>query len=135
MISLIIRHPQTEEEVKHYQKVKELAEHKTTDLPDSQILLNVVTIFTDIKNEGGKIDLTGLDQISIYKKAQDFEKKSEEFYLEKSNSSTDPEEKRILKLLSEQERKHYILLQNIVEFVSRPEQWVEDAEFGKMANY
>lgn len=35
----------------------------------------------------------------------------------------------------EEEKKHYFLLDNIIEFVSRPEQWLENAEFYHLEEY
>jgi hypothetical protein len=34
-----------------------------------------------------------------------------------------------------EEHKHYLLLERIIDFVSRPEQWLEDAEFYHLEDY
>ena len=53
----------------------------------------------------------------------------------KAEESDDPEEKQILLTFAREERRHYELLKNILEFVSRPHQWLEYAEYANMAEY
>ena len=43
--------------------------------------------------------------------------------------------KRIFQKLAEEEKKHYFLLENIIQFVSRPETWLENAEFYHLEEY
>ena len=69
------------------------------------------------------------------KKAQDIEKESREFYLQKADEVQDHCQKGIFRKLAEEENKHYFLLDNIIEFVSRPEQWLENAEFHHLEDY
>ncbi|MBN2289397.1 MAG: rubrerythrin, partial [Candidatus Glassbacteria bacterium] len=63
------------------------------------------------------------------------EKKSEDFYQEKSSEVDDPAHKEVLLKLADEERKHYWILENIIEFVSRPDAWLENAEFHKLERY
>ena len=122
-----------EEEVKHYNHLKKLAENADTELPDTQILINSVNIFTEIR-KSKKYDLKGT-QVDLYRKAKEFELKSKNYYLAKKEETNDQKLKAILQNLANQEDRHYILLDNIIQFVTRPEQWLEDAEFNQMTNY
>jgi rubrerythrin len=123
-----------DEEDKHYKKLLELSKNKKSKLPDSQILINAVSIFTEVKKNKLKLD-TQISQVELYKKAQGFEKNSENFYREKAEESTDTELKEILLHLAEQEKRHYFLLENIIQFISRPDEWIENAEFNQMSTY
>ena len=123
-----------DEEVKHYNKLEELSKNVKTKLPDSQILMNAVNIFTEIKKNKLAVH-PKTSQIELYKKAQGFEKDSENFYHEKANETDDAQIKDILLNLAEQEKRHFILLENIIQFISRPDQWIENAEFNQMTNY
>ena len=76
-----------------------------------------------------------LKQTELYKKAQDIEKKSYEFYTEKANEVTEEYQKEVFLKLADEEKKHYFLLENIIEFVSRPETWLENAEFYHLEEY
>jgi len=44
-------------------------------------------------------------------------------------------QKNLLLKLAEEEKKHIFLLENLVEFVSRPDTWIEDAEFNHLDEY
>jgi len=69
------------------------------------------------------------------KKAQDIEKRSWDFYLEKSSEVKLQYQKEFFLKPAEEEKKHYFLLDNIIEFVSRPETWLENAEFCHLEEY
>ncbi len=122
------------EEDKHYKKVEELSKNVKVDLQDSQILMNAVNIFTEIKKNKLAVDVK-TSQVELYRKAQGFEKDSEKFYTDKANETDDLEVKGILLHLAKQEQNHFILLENIIQFISRPDQWIENAEFNQMSSY
>ena len=47
----------------------------------------------------------------------------------------DEKEKKIFEFLIEQESDHYKVLEQLVEMVNRPNEWVESAEFGLRKEY
>ena len=65
-------------------------------------------------------------------KARDIEKKSQDFYTEKANEVTEAYQIELFLKLAVEEKKHYFLLDNILDFISRPEQWLENAEFFRL---
>ena len=122
-----------DEESKHYNsiekiKVAELGMAETTILADAK------NVFVQIQESGESFDFD-LGQIEFYKKAQDIEKRSRDFYLEKSGQVEEDYQKDLFLRLAEEEKKHYFLLANIIEFVSRPETWLENAEFCHLEEY
>ena len=122
------------EEKKHQQYVLELQEKNKTNYVESTILQEIKNIFVQMKEN--KEDITiNISQVELYKRAQELEKKSEEFYKEKANEASIDEEKDILNKLSKEENKHYFLLENIIQFVNRPQTWVENAEFNHLDEY
>jgi len=62
------------------------------------------------------------------------EKKNEEFYRQKAAAEQGQAQELLLKMAKE-EHKHWVILEGIIEFVSRPEQWVVNAEWNKMEVY
>lgn len=34
-----------------------------------------------------------------------------------------------------EEKRHFFILENIIDFVSRPQSWLENAEFNKLEEY
>ncbi len=76
-----------------------------------------------------------LPQIELYKKAQEIEKKSWDFYLEKGGEVNDPLQKEIFLKVADEEKNHYFILETIIDFVSRPQQWLEDPEWYHLEEY
>ncbi len=122
-----------DEEAKHYIAIEEMRTEKP-QLTETTILTDAKNIFVRIKEMGEKFDF-GIGQSELYKKAQDIEKKSEHFYLEKANRVKEKHQKEIFLRLVDEEKKHYFLLENIIEFISRPETWLENAEFYHLDEY
>ncbi len=120
-------------EVKHYHVFQNMKKNEKIPETDAEIMSNVKNVFEKMKEEK---ETSGVDvsQVELYKKAQDIEKKSQEFYLEKADEVGDPQKNIFLKIADE-ENKHYVLLKNIIDFVSRPLNWLEDAEWYHLDEY
>lgn len=116
-----------DEEVKHYNAIEKVKTQQT-QIADSEILADAKNIFVQIKESGESFDFN-INQEELYKKARDIEKKSRDFYTEKANEVTEGYQKELFLKLAIEEQKHYVLLDNIIDFISRPEQWLENAEF------
>lgn len=121
-------------EVKHYNVFKQMKEGQPANMPEATILKDVKNVFVSMKEQG---DLGGMDgsEIEFYRKAQDIEKKTEDFYLEKAAQVEDAAQKETFLQVAKEENKHYFILDRIVEFVSRPEQWLENAEWYHLDEY
>lgn len=122
-----------EEEVKHRRAV-ETMQTEVPHITETSILSDAENIFVQIKESGESFDFN-IRQTELYKKAQDIEERSRDFYTEKANEAEPDYQKKLFLQLAEEEKKHYFLLNNIIEFVSRPEQWLENAEFYHLEEY
>ena len=122
-----------DEEVKHYNTLEKIKTQKT-QIAESEILTDAKNVFVQIKESDESFDFD-IKQTELYKKARDIEKKSRDYYTEKANEVTEEYQKELFLKLADEEQKHYILLDNIIEFVSQPEQWLEDAEFFHLEDY
>jgi rubrerythrin len=123
-----------DDEVKHRQTFEKMKNKKKPDVIETQILEDAKNVFSQMKVEG--IDLApDIEQLDLYKKAQEIELKSENFYRHEASLSENSEQKECLLKIAEEEKKHYHLLQNIIEFISRPQQWIENAEFYHLDEY
>ena len=74
-------------------------------------------------------------QVDLYRKARDIETKSFKFYMEKARESGDPRVQKMFFLIAEEEKRHEFLLENILQFISRPQTWLENAEFNHLDQY
>lgn len=124
-----------DEEVVHYTTFKKLFEKSHVEADESNALSKAKNIFQEIK-EAGNFDISAeTPQTEAYRKAMEAEKEAYTFYEKKAEEAGDEKEKRILLAFGREERRHHRLLEGILEFVSRPETWLEDAEFARLEEY
>jgi len=122
-----------DEETKHYNAIERM-QTAEAHMAETTILTDAKNIFAQIKESGESFDFD-IKQTELYKKARDIEERSQDFYLEKANEVKEEYQKGLFLKLAEEEKKHYFLLDNIIEFVSRPEHWLENAEFYHLEEY
>ena len=117
-----------ESEDKHYNVILSMQRNdKTQYSADTEVLTNVKNIFMKMKEEKD-IDVD-VSQVEFYKKALEVETDSEKFYLERADEEKDPHRKKIFITLASEEKSHCVLLENIVNFVSQPDTWLENSEW------
>ncbi len=115
-------------EVRHYNVVKDMQDH-TPDVPPSNIMEDALK---DMREARKSMDLDKVSedhQLDAYLKARQLEEESIKLYSEQAEKAEDEASQRIFRQLTNQEKMHYVLLDNMAEFVSKPEEWLEDAEF------
>lgn len=122
-----------DEEVKHYKTIEKM-QTKEPHMEDTIILTDARNIFVQIKESGESFDFD-IQRTELYRKALDIEKNSRDFYTEKGNEVTEEYQRELFLKLADEERKHYFLLENIIEFVSKPEYRLENAEFSNLEEY
>ena len=127
-----------DEEVKHYKVIDAMRRQiRETTLEESPILDNAGNVFQVMKEQKQPLHIDATAETERYRKARDIEDKSREFYLEKADRAENEHHRRIFLTLAAEEAKHLRLMENIVEFVSRPEpgQWLENAEWTHLEPY
>lgn len=122
-----------DEEAKHYKIVSDMKEDIAPDLAETTVLSNAKDIFAKMRESAQSFNFN-ISQTELYRKALNIEKQSRDFYLEKANEAKKAHKEIFLKLADE-EKKHYFLLENIIDFVSRPKTWLENAEFYHLEEY
>lgn len=123
-----------DDEVKHFNVLNEMRKGEKSKHEATEILSDSKNIFNLMKEKNETLSLD-ISQKEIYKRAQETEKQSEEFYRQKSEEATDPHLKETLLKFAEDEKKHYVLLDNIIELISRPDYYLENAEFCHLDEY
>ncbi len=123
-----------DEEHSHLEVVTKMKEGAPAEVAETILLTNAKTIFAKMRQSKEKLKF-GDSQIDVYKKAREIEKDSRAFYRQKAQESDNPGHKTLFETLAEEENKHYFLIDNIIEFVSRPQTWLENAEFHHLEQY
>jgi len=116
----------------------EILSKRLKDLPyelsDNEELLNFENAFAS--NREMKNDIrTTLTQLDVYQAVLDREMKSIELYRDMRATANQGKDKILLDFLVFQETAHAKIFQGLVELLTRPEEWVEDAEFGIRDEY
>jgi rubrerythrin len=122
-----------DEEAKHYKIVSDMKEDVAPDLAETTVLSDAKDVFAKMRESVESFNFD-VSQTELYRKALNIEKQSRDFYLGKANE-VEKAHKEIFLKLADEEKKHYFLLENIIDFVSRPETWLENAEFYHLEQY
>jgi len=123
-----------DEEAEHCSILEDMKNEVPPELSDSDILLDANEAIKKMSRNKEAFEIE-TDQVELYKNAQEIEKQSRDFYREKAGEVQDSFQKEIFDKLADQEQNHYILLDNIIELVLRPEQWLENAEWNPTEEY
>lgn len=121
-----------EAERSHAKLLEDNKDHLTKPITDEDIVEEASMLFKNLED----IQVEVADQsaqLDAYRQALEFEEKSKDMY--KELQETDPDRKEIYKFLENEEDKHRIVLEEIIKLTSRPEEWVESAEFGLREDY
>lgn len=122
------------EEALHYNIFKGMKERKGESLPSTNLLDNVKNVFIEMKEKGDNFTFEA-KQIEYYRKAQELERKSEDFYREKAEETTSIHERKLLNSIADEEKRHFFVLEEIIDFLRRPQEWLENAEWNHLDNY
>jgi rubrerythrin len=121
-------------EVAHQNIFRKMKEKEKVAVSHTKILSRVKNIFEKMKEEEGDPDIA-VTQTELYRKAQEVEKNSRDFYLKEANEVEDQSQKEIFHKIADEEKKHYLILEEIVDFVSRPQTWLENPEWYHLEEY
>ena len=70
-----------------------------------------------------------------YKKALELEKGAVKYYSTLLESAENDDQKEVLKQVIREEESHVQVLDALIEFISRPNEWLENAEFTHLETY
>ncbi len=111
-----------------FEKMKK-AEGKT--LPDAKNLTGAVNPFAQRLKRvdlGEKLD-ENLPPAELYRRGQALDKECEDFYRKRAARVKEPRLKKAFLGVAEEQRKHHISLEHLINFIMEPQQGLEDAEW------
>ena len=123
-----------EQEKKHVEIVKQLKQEKKVEYVESNILPRAKKAFKEISSDLPDNVLPD-DQVDIYKKAREMEQRTYDFYSEKAEKAELKYVKEAFKQLAREEKKHENIMNNLVDFVDKPNTWLDDAEWYHIEDY
>jgi rubrerythrin len=127
------------DEEKHYEIFRRFRDGDLTGIEEmrtqrTEIMEKASNIFEQIASSGQELSF-GADIRSTWLEAQQVEKKSEDFYREKAAEETKEGVRDTLNLIADEEHKHWALIEHVLQFLDRPKQWLENAEWHNLENY
>ena len=121
-------------ETTHYELFRRMKAREEAGLPDSALLDRVKNVFVEIREREGAAGARA-SEVELYRKALELERKSWELYDSAAERAVSPIEKLTFERVAVEERRHYRIVEGIIDFVSRPEQWLENAEWYHLEDY
>jgi rubrerythrin len=122
------------EERKHYVFFDELENNSESTSLEVLALDEAENIFLEMRKNNEGFDFSA-EEVEVYRKALEIEKRSEKFYRELAEKQKDPRKKQQLLQVAEEEKKHVIMVDGLVEYINRPNEWVEHAMFSQLREY
>lgn len=122
------------DEQKHYDIFKALQEQtQKTEMTDSKALEGAKNIFADLQQQGFSEKLK--NNLTAYQYAMRIEVESAKLYQDAAEKEDNQEVKNLLLRIALEERKHYVILENIFEFVNAPNQSLVWGEFSNLDEF
>ncbi len=124
-----------DEEQKHYNTFNAYQNSQSEpEFESIDIIAKAKTIFESFANVF-KTSETIYDYEAAYQKALTLEEKSITFYEELLSKNQDDKQSTIIKFVLEEEKNHKKVIGAIIDFVKRPKEWLENAEWNHLDEY
>lgn len=122
------------EEENHAKILQSEADKLTLPVQTDNILVEARKLFKQLGDF--KTDIKDLpSQLDSYRMALEMEQKSLKFYKNLHDNAPDEKSKITFQYLLKQEDIHCTIMEELVKITTRPEEWVESAEFGLREDY
>lgn len=117
-----------DEEVIHYRTLEQMKANTSVEVTDTNVLADARDVFNQMRGSYEEFNFD-ISELELYKKAMDMEGQSRQYYLTKAEEVDSVTQKELFQALAREEAKHYILLESIVDFITAPDTFLENAEF------
>lgn len=123
-----------DDEVRHYQLFDEMGRGDLPNFGGGRIIEEVREILQRMREGSSGLPVTASQQ-EIYRIALENEHHSIDAYLQFYEKTGDIQQRQLLQQVIEEERKHVVVLENLIDYIRRPQVWLEDAEFNNLSEY
>jgi rubrerythrin len=123
------------DEQRHYEIFKAMSEGKGVDMEaafKTKVLTTAKNVFQELKEANKQVSDFPAGVKEAWEKAREIEYKAEKFYKEQADKAEGHDAKSMWLKIAGEEHKHWVALDNVIQFIDRPNQWLEDAEWSQM---
>lgn len=114
--------------------LKKRLNNEEYSLNEDDSIKNIKSVFNGLKDFEAST-IRSATQLDVYRLAVEIEEKSIDLYKDMLKASDNDKDKELFEFLLREERKHLTLFDELVKMLTRPEEWVESAEFGLREDY
>lgn len=118
----------------HSHIIEQMKRQVPADLRETDILQDGERLLKKIRDSEEDIDINA-DELLLYERARDIEYEKEMYYRQKAELTGDPVHKTIFDELAREEHKHYVLMDNLCELLTRTKTHIADAEIYHVPDY
>lgn len=122
------------DERNHAKILKNKFNNLSYEMSVSGTVTEAVSVFKGVRDFKSEIRTTPT-QLELYRDVLDRETKSIELYKQMLTEALEEQDKELFEFLVLQETNHFTICEEMVSLLTRPEEWVEDAEFGLRKEY
>lgn len=126
------------DEKKHYELFRAMAAGDNPDygtILKTSILGTTRNLFETLSASKKPMVAFSADVRDAWIGAREIEDKSVSFYREQAQKVNDPDQKNVWNRIADEEHKHWVAIESVVNFLDRPKQWLEDAEWSNLQPY
>lgn len=103
-------------------------------LSDAKSLTGVLNPFAQrLKRLGRGERLEDLPPAELYRRGQELDKECEDFFRKRASRVKNQRLKQAILEVAEEQRKHFVTLEHLINFIMEPQQELEDAEWNMTA--
>ena len=124
----------SDDETRHYKMIYKMLDEKKVEYRDTESFKHIKNIFYDLK-ESNECFVLEKSFLEVLLEAIKREKEIINLYEKIEKEDVTKAERSLLKNLINEEKKHATILENMHAFLSKPETWVESAEFNHLDEY
>ncbi|MBA4389554.1 MAG: hypothetical protein C0399_01280 [Syntrophus sp. (in: bacteria)] len=124
------------EEDNHYKMFEAMERGVATGIAGttSSVIEKAKNVFAALAR-GVQIPAALKDSAAAYKQGLELENESITYYRKARETAPDEAQKKTIDMIIEQEHSHARLMESMIEFVDRPSQWLENAEWYHLDEY
>ncbi len=100
-------------------------------------IADVKNIFSEMKANGEQV-VTSQEHSDFYEKVKNIEIAAEKYFRDNATSAKVEGDEKLSEIftdLADEEHRHVILMESLLEMTRNPQQWVEDAEWNNIEEY
>lgn len=118
----------------HAHIIEQMKHQLPAELRETDVLDDGEVLLKRIRDSEEKIDLNA-DELLLYQQARDIEHEKERYYSQKARLTDDPVQQTIFEELAREEHKHYVLMDNLCDLLTRTRSHIADAEMNHIPEY